>query len=212
VTDEDTVAHWPMEGAQRVEDASGNGRHLFLGTNGTIEASDPTYIEGRVGSGIGFDDASARLTSTTAAHSFPDGMTIEAWVYPPVAGTSGILVAPTLVAGQQNRLVLEQLGTREIQARIDGTTAKAAGYPQVDCWSHVMATYDPAQGQLHLYIDRFADITSPVAPGTMLGTVNGYTFGPFTGPGVGLDDVRITRRARTAAELPFSGCIACTTP
>jgi hypothetical protein len=75
-----------------------------------------------------------------------------------------------------------------------------------------MATYDPAAGQLHLYLDRFADFTTPVASGTTLGTVDGYTLGPFTGPGVGIDDVRITRRARTAAELPQAGCIVCTTP
>jgi hypothetical protein len=41
--------------------------------------------------------------------------------------------------------------------------------------------------------------------------VTGYTFGPFTGPGIGIDDVRISRRARTADERPQLGCLVCTT-
>jgi hypothetical protein len=148
-----------------------------------------------------------------AAHSFPNGMTIEAWVNVPfLARPSGTIIAPTLASGQQRRLVLELLADGEIQASIEGTTAQVKGRPVFDCWGHVMATYDPVAGTLHLYFDRYADLTTSAPPGTTLGTVTGYTFGPFTGPGIGIDDVRISRRARTAGELPFNGCIACTTP
>jgi hypothetical protein len=195
-TDAATVASWNMDGTQRIEDSSGNGRHLTFGTTTAVEPSDPGYTLGNVGSAVRFTEPADRLGVSTEVLSFAAGMSIEAWVSFSDGGT-GRIVAGNLAAGQQRRLILELLPGGIFFASIEGTafgvTSNTATFP--DQWTFVMATYDRAAKKLRLdWRHESVEITLPSE--VVLGDLDGFQLGPFAGNDVRVDDLRITRGPR----------------
>ena len=203
----ETLARWQFdEGAgQAVADSSGHGRSGQLGVRrAATDASDPTWIPGRVGHALRFDGARDEFVVISGASSIaPARLTVSAWVrrlgspgtyrYVISNGASGCdQSAYGLYSGAGGGLTFYVSGTRGY------VLSPAAGADRVwdGAWHLATGTYDGSA--VRLYLDG-AQVGSPIATAltidyptggaAYIGTFRGNCDLPFTGD---VDDLSIS--------------------
>ena len=178
------------------------------GNTGTLMNGVVRIPSGRFGSALTLDgvDDGVRLPANSATLTLTTAFTVEAWVQP-TAPHGGIrqIVQTSGTGGEGLRLTAEGrprfrgiFPTGAID--LTGPTAVPVGQ-----WTHLAATYDGST--LAMYADGALVAAEPAAGGlsgsdrTWFGRTRGGA-NPFTGA---LDEIRIYRRALTAAEVALDG-------
>jgi len=186
------------EGAgTQVADASGNG-HTGVLLDGPVWTSSGQYAGALLFDGV---DDGVRLPPSDAL-TFTAAVTLEAWVQPLTqAGAARQIVQLPGAGGDGLRLTAN--GSPRFRAlfpngrvNVTGPTPLAA-----NVWTHVAATYDGTM--LRMYVNGGEVATQPVTgdlTGAFVMSVGRTRLGgaPFQGA---LDEIRIYRRALTAAEI-----------
>ena len=181
-------------------DVSGNANH------GTITGAG--WTTGRFGQALSFDGVNDIINVLDSnSLDLTTEMTLEAWLRPAVAGSSWRTaifkqrpgnMAYSLYSKRNTDLPLGEItvGTTTVKA-VTGTSGLA-----LNAWSHLALTYDGTN--LRLYLNG-AQVALTVTSGTIATSTGPLTIGgnPIWGEwfnGV-MDEIRIYRRALTAAEI-----------
>lgn len=181
----------------RLIDRSGQGN------DGTI--SGATWTGGRNGGALAFDGTSNRVTVADAPElDLTTGLTVEAWVRPTTTTGWRTVAMKERSGGLSYALYTSGEGPQPSAFGSIGGDRSVVGPSAlpINTWSHLATTYDGAT--MRLYVDgtqvasrpqtgALATSTSPLSLGG-----NGVWGEHFSGT---MDDVRIYRRALTAAEI-----------
>jgi hypothetical protein len=200
---------------QIAQDSSGAGNTGQLGELPVTDASDPTWIPGRLGSGLRFDGASNQFVGISPSTPLPQRVTVAAWVRR--LGTPGrwryiVSSGGSACAFASFGLYSGFNGGISFYVSDDGgyvtSPVSAPGAVWDGSWHLATGTYDGQR--VRLYIDG-----APVGSGTpagldifyvpteplRIGTYRGTCDRPFTGD---IDDVAIHSRALSDAEVAAS--------
>jgi hypothetical protein len=209
------LAHWSFdEGTGQVAgDISGHGNNGQLGSTGSADANDPTWVEGKTGaSALHFDgDDYVELAEATGLE--PLAITVEAWIRQPgspgsyryvvAKGVSGCLGASyALYSGGSGGLSFYVFNGSAFAFSPDAGTGVWDGE-----WHHAVGTFDGSV--VRLYVDGVE-----IGPGTpteiainyrltthdrmYIGDVRGTCNYPFSGD---IDEVKIWSRAMAPSEI-----------
>ena len=208
-----TVALWHFdEGTgQTIADASGNGRELHLGSTAGVDASDPSWAEGKFDGGLGFVTASQQYaTRDGGGNEFPsNALTVEMW-----ARTSSTAWAQIFTAGFINCEVSIRNDGAGISFDVgdgnDWAYANAempAGSLDDGAWHYIAVTYDGSM--LRAYVDGIEIGSAPAT--SVLASPDDYKIGgrPANTFLEGeMDEVRLSDVARGADEIAaaYEGC------
>jgi len=189
--DVDLVGCWRFEGSfTRNDDSSGRNNDLTLtGTRGQ---------PGRIGQALEVDAASVAQAPDAASLDLSTAMTVEGWIRPAV-----------LPAGSPAGL-FDKSGQYAVLLTHDGelVCSNALGSVQTTAhmeeliWSHVACTYDGAR--LRAFING-AEVAAVDGTGNIPGGTAPLSFGVSSADGARFagrfDEVRVLRRAKSAAEI-----------
>jgi hypothetical protein len=169
----------------------------------------PTWTAtGRFGGALTFDGANDRVDLPALGTFYQHGFTLEAWVK-----KAGVKRDVAAVGGWSGAtLGGPMLWVDSLTGHWTGTLAKGAasylnsGYAAVaGAWQHVAVTYDGASTVARFYLDG-VEVASRGHDQDAMGATNLWRIGAYGDKPVGyfdgaLDEIRIYRRALTAAEV-----------
>jgi fibronectin type 3 domain-containing protein len=193
------AAYWQLNegGGLTAFDSSGNGM------NGSL-VNGPTWTTGRVGGALSFDGVNDHVTTNLTENL--TNWTVAAWVWSPAAPTS----APA--SGPVNRDQNLQINWNHEYPNFQGTVALSVGGQwysasfgalAANTWYHLVGTYDG--DTLRAYVNGVL-MTANTAPSgnpsfeSLPLEIGAHAGAPQYFNGV-VDDVRIYRRALSAAEI-----------
>jgi PKD repeat protein len=193
-------------------DASGNGN------NGTL-ANTTWTTAGKHGSALSFNGSSSVVTvPASPSLDLTNGMTLEAWVNPSSMGGSwrtvvfrerpnGMLYALYANNGGPNRPV-----GQVFLANAEQNAAGTASVP-VNTWTHIAATYDGSAVRFYLNGVQKASfsVSGSLAPSTRPLKIGGNSIWNEWFRGL-IDDVRVYKRALTAAEITADMAASASSP
>ena len=213
------IGWWPGDG---------NAHDIVNANNGTLN-NGAVIGSGLVGQAFSFDFSGGfvRIANHPSLNT-PDGLTVDAWVYPTSQGGAEVIASkwddPT---GQwswifkrhndgSGRLRIEiSSGDHNALGDLGGVTALP-----LNTWSHVAATFDRATGQIRLYVNGTLDSEglanfpgvgiSNSATDLLIGAVNGQTTPPGEFFHGSIDELELFNRALTAEEIQsiyFAGSV-----
>ena len=201
-----TVALWHLDegSGQTAVDASPNGYDLQLGPTPGVEPRDPAWVDpGRFGGCLGFQTSLHNYAVVPQSITLPTAqISIELWLRTTVQTGRLFEMEPEIC-----RLAWHGAGLGFII--VDGSSTYAAQVidPTVlasltdGAWHYVAATYDGTT--MRMYVDGQQHGHLPVSPALATGTamvVGGRSGGSDTVDGE-IDEIRISARAITAAEI-----------
>jgi chitodextrinase len=195
------VASYAFEDGDTIlRDGSGNGHYGVLG--GGLGTS--SWVTGKSGKALSFDGIDDTVSLNAMTTFYQDGFTLEAWVKKASArGDEGIVGAWTFDAGGGPVLWVDDGGNYRLAFGTDVPSYLDAGEaPVVGQWQHIAGTYDGTTARL--YVDGVekasADVPASDVGGSTLWKIGAYdtTGGYWDGL---IDDVKIYRTARSAAEI-----------
>jgi hypothetical protein len=201
------VGWWRFEEgtSTTVGDSSG------FGNTGTAQ-NGMSWGSGRIGGGGSFDGINdqVQIANSSSLNVVGPGLTIEAWVKPTAVDSYRVLVHKE----QQYSLAISNGHLTYADSITWGyATMGSYGSVPVGVWSHVAATFDGAT--LRLYLNG-AEVGSVAHSGVLTSTSNPLYLGSYNGSAYylagGLDEVKIYRRALSAAEILASYESAPVTP
>ncbi len=203
------VGHWKMDENTGIaaNDSSGNGSVAAF-------SGSPTWTNGKTGSALSFNGSSDYLNaSSPTILDDMSSMTISAWIYPNVQGTSSRLVSKNSSSGWIFRISsTNQLGFSASTAGSD--VDKYSGTDKIlqKQWYHVTATWTRLHlgSSINLYINGVlvptgssTDGTAPVSADTSSNVyvaTSGALSSYFNGK---IDDVKIYNYVRTPAQIAW---------
>ncbi|PYI88427.1 MAG: hypothetical protein DME26_03650, partial [Verrucomicrobia bacterium] len=191
---EGAVGYWPLDGS--ATDSSGNGN------NGSLE-NNPTWVSGKIGQALNCDGTSRVNIPDSSTLDLTGAMTISLWLYPTNVSNKGILFKGPLSSSQG---VYALIANTKALFRLNGAASDvyATSDLPLNTWTHIAATYDPAQAQQKIYINGILENT--VSYSAAVNTNNdplyiGMYYSTSYGiPGT-IDDVRVYNRALSSAEI-----------
>jgi hypothetical protein len=161
---------------------------LPAATEGVVELAP-----GRVGRGLKLDGRGYASVPGSEKQTFPDGLTLEAWVRPDLLNAGRLIDRAT--PGTADSVCLDTHPGNAVRFITPACTITAADALEAGRWTHVVAVYDPEAGFAGIYVDgRLAAQQAGVARAE-IGGPNRWHLGAardgqirFTGM---LDEVRI---------------------
>lgn len=207
--DANTLAlfHFNETSGQVVYDSSGNNYDLFLGSEGTVEAADPTMVDsGRSGFGncLSFDGGNSQYAygNHTLSVSTNHDVTVELWVKSSTPGFSVLYKAENIsldVSKDFGDGVYFGVGDGSSWSTLRTTTPEIAD----GNWYYIACTYDYSETTSIVYINGTEALSSnsidaaiPDITGINVGGRPGNTF--LTGY---IDEMRISDIPRTETEI-----------
>ena len=188
--DTSLVACYELEG--NANDASSHALNALT--------TNVSYASGRVGMAMVFGSTSAAEVPNSTALNV-SALTIEAWINPSEAPTSGLRMGIVDMDGRAGFFLQDSGQIRCIASTSEQVAANIA----LDTWTHVACTYDPPT--LTIYVNGVA--FPSVANGGPLSTASttGISIAADNPAGSGsrligmIDQLRLMSRARTANEI-----------
>ncbi|NCU38227.1 LamG domain-containing protein [Candidatus Saccharibacteria bacterium] len=201
---EGLVAYWPFnEGVGSVvADYSQNG------LDGQAQGT-PTWGTGKIDGAITLDAAQQQYIPTDDFDVSGSAITVEAWVYPTIAATSGKIVSKHNDTTNTQALLALSSGNATFSVTAGGSYYTATGGTvPTNAWTHLIGVYDGS------YVRLYTNGTltdSVVASGTLatnslpwtIGRTAGatYTGSFFTGS---IDEVKVFNRALATDEVAIA--------
>ncbi len=189
-SDTSLVACYEFEG--NANDASANALNALT--------TNVSYASGRVGNAMVFGATSAAEVANSTALNV-SALTIEAWINPSQAPTSGLRMGIVDMDGRAGFFLQDSGQIRCIASTSEQVSANIA----LDTWTHVACTYDPPT--LTIYVDGVA-FPNVMNGGTLsTASTTGISIAADNPAGSGsrligmIDELRIMSRARTANEI-----------
>jgi hypothetical protein len=156
VLDDAPMAYWGLgdpAGSLVARDLTPAGRHAALVGGAVPQADGATPGDGA----IAFDGANDHVALPAGFSAFPNGLTVEAWVYP-TAFQNWQRIADIARGQASDNIILAFNGTSNdihfdiLRGNQSTGALVAAGYLQLNRWQHVAATVD-ANGLATIYHD-----------------------------------------------------------
>jgi hypothetical protein len=207
------VGWWKMDegSGQYVNDSSGNGINLFVGSNANSETIDPIWTNGKYGNGLQFNSAeNDQCNLTTSVLNFRDAITVETWVK-----VDQLNKDDDFVTQNSSFILKKDLATNKLSFQFwDGgawravLSSKVLASGDLGTWMHVAATYSNDTGKEYLYINGVKD--NEATPGSKLinqpgsayfkfGMMQGHTSSYYLDGS--LDDIRVYNYARNSKQV-----------
>ncbi len=205
--DPDLIGHWALD------DGAGMVATDSTGTaNGALVSGPVWQAVGRIGGALAFDGVDDLLDLGTPDYSpdLTDQLTLAFWFRADDFGTSDarFISRATGTAEQDHVWMVSTINQTGLRFRlktagVTTTLVSAAGIVQAGQWYHVGAVYEGTE--MRLYLDGLSVATAPKSGLISTAPTVGVAVGnqpdgvrPFDGQ---IDDVRLYRRALSAAEI-----------
>ncbi len=198
------VAEWKLDdpsinSGQEAVDTSGNGETGTLGSSGSGDSADPSWVDGKIGKGLSFDGGDYVSRSDTILSS---AFTINAWIKPSLISGTQTIFAQGPAYTSRGRLFLDSSGYLVLNVLSANSTSTTALSP--NSWYFVTGRFDGTNA--YVYINGNL-MDGPDADSYALGDSDRIRIGSnpdnsnfFNGL---IDNVKIYNYARTPAQIAW---------
>ena len=204
------VAEWNFDegSGQTAYDESFNNNDGTLGATSAVEASDPTWVEGKYGGALSFDgtDDYVDCGSNASLKTDTNKWSLEMWVYPEVTPFEGFFTFETTAGKWLSTIQISYWSTRIAVGGIRDDMSLPS--LTLNEWTHLTFVYDGISDIKKIYKNGIVSEKHPTSHGAgslALGSADTINIGRHTDLlayfNGSIDDVRIYNYARTPEQI-----------